>query len=80
MKTITIGDIHGSTLWKNINPEEWDRIIFLGDYVDNWTYTDAHILKNLKEIIAFKEAKKISLTLLKRIERFKADDMYIVYP
>jgi len=64
MKIITCGDIHGSTLWKNIVPEEWDRIVFVGDYVDHWTYTDAHILKNLKEIIILKEIYPSKVVLL----------------
>lgn len=55
MKITTVGDIHGSTLWKNIKPEDWDKIIFMGDYTDHWTYTDQHILNNLKEIIVLKE-------------------------
>ena len=34
MKIITISDLHGKDIWKNINPDEYDKIIFLGDYVD----------------------------------------------
>lgn len=33
-KTITIPDLHGKDVWKQINPDEYDKIIFIGDYVD----------------------------------------------
>jgi len=66
MKIITIADIHGRSNWKdiadisklirldNINPE-YDKYIFLGDYVDSFEETDAVILFNLKLIIEFKQ-------------------------
>lgn len=34
LKTITVPDLHGKDVWKDINPEEYDKIIFLGDYMD----------------------------------------------
>jgi len=39
MRTLAIGDIHGcliplKALWKTIDPQPSDRIIFMGDYVD----------------------------------------------
>lgn len=38
-RTLAIGDIHGclaplKTLWKTVNPQPEDRVIFMGDYVD----------------------------------------------
>ena len=33
-KIITISDLHGKDVWKDINPDNYDKIIFLGDYVD----------------------------------------------
>lgn len=35
MKTLTIGDLHGLPHWKRIDSEQYDVIIFLGDYVDS---------------------------------------------
>jgi hypothetical protein len=34
MKIATIPDLHGKDTWKKINPDDFDKIIFLGDYVD----------------------------------------------
>lgn len=56
MKIISIGDIHGRTFWKRIDPAKYDKIIFIGDYVDSFPYDDAHILNNLMDIIEFKKS------------------------
>jgi len=34
MKIVTISDLHGKDVWQEINPENYDKMIFLGDYVD----------------------------------------------
>jgi predicted phosphodiesterase len=34
MKWITIGDIHGRDNWKSIDITQYDKVIFMGDYVD----------------------------------------------
>jgi hypothetical protein len=34
LKTITISDLHGKSNWRDINPDNYDKIIFLGDYMD----------------------------------------------
>lgn len=34
LKTITISDLHGKDCWKEINPDKYDKIIFIGDYMD----------------------------------------------
>jgi hypothetical protein len=75
MKTITISDIHGRSNWKNIADisilttidsiiPEYDKYIFLGDYVDSFYETDAVILFNLKEIIRFKQKYPDNVVLL----------------
>ena len=28
MKTISIGDIHGKNVWKQVDPNKYDKIIF----------------------------------------------------
>lgn len=75
MKILTIADIHGRSNWKdfadiskltkldNITPE-YDKYIFLGDYVDSFYETDAVILYNLKEIIRFKNKYPDNVVLL----------------
>jgi len=56
LKIITIGDIHGLKSWKSVqaNVMEYDHIIFIGDYVDDYDIPGREILVNLKEIVAFK--------------------------
>ena len=34
LKTITVPDVHGHDYWKEINPDKYDKIIFIGDYMD----------------------------------------------
>ena len=65
MTTCTIGDIHGKSTWKNIiNPNEYEKIIFIGDYVDSYDIPTQKILENLADIIAFKRAYKDKVVLL----------------
>lgn len=66
MKTICIGDIHGYDSWKKIVDKhpDFDRFIFIGDYVDSFVVTGMEQLKNLREIIEFKEKNKEKVVLL----------------
>lgn len=65
MKIITIGDVHGRPYWKNIDPKKYDKIIFTGDFVDSYIYTNEEILENLMAIIELKKdfSEKIVLIL-----------------
>lgn len=68
MKIASIGDIHGSNRWKfllfgSTNPTieiirqtmlSFDKVIFVGDYVDSFD-TDELIVENLHEIIQLKK-------------------------
>jgi len=54
MKTISIGDIHGRPYWKQIDPSKYDKIIFVGDYVDSYGIADVMVKNNLQEIIDLK--------------------------
>jgi len=75
MRVLSLGDIHGFDTWKSpLNywrPEEtsdvdqFDKIIFVGDYVDEFILTDAQILKNFEEIIELKKKypEKVELLL-----------------
>jgi len=66
MKRIIIGDTHGRSFWKLIaNTEEWDELIFIGDYFD--THDDISGLEqlhNFNEIINFKKASDKPVILL----------------
>lgn len=61
---IVIGDLHGKDCWKQVDVGAYDRVVFLGDYVDHWTHTDAEIVRNLREIIAFKQQRPANVVLL----------------
>lgn len=69
MKIVIIPDVHGRTFWKKIqnNIDDFDQIIFLGDYVDPYQYEGisvADAIENLKEIIQFKKDNPTKVHLL----------------
>lgn len=64
MRIITIGDLHGQTIWQKIKPAEFDHIIFIGDYVDSFFFTDEEIENNLNAIIQFKKEYPQKVILL----------------
>lgn len=60
MKVVCVPDIHGSIHYKKIVnnkelTEQVDKIIFLGDYFDNWTNKWPSQMENFKQIIRFKK-------------------------
>lgn len=93
MKILSIGDIHGLDLWKDLvfspsydfdvwkisvdagaTPDsslwnsmlymQYDKIIFVGDYVDSFDISNEDIKKNLLDIIYFKKALPDKVVLL----------------
>ncbi len=66
MKILSIGDIHGSTQWKDIINLKLDQdlTIFVGDYVDHWTYSNDQICNNLIDLIEFKKHNLDKVILL----------------
>ena len=64
MKHLIIGDLHGKDCWKDIDPYKYDKVIFLGDYVDHWILPDRVIYQNLTEIIALKKENPEAIELL----------------
>jgi predicted MPP superfamily phosphohydrolase len=64
LNLITIGDLHGSPVWKQIRQEDWDHVIFMGDYVDSGDYGPEEILHNLREIIELKKSNPEKVALL----------------
>jgi predicted MPP superfamily phosphohydrolase len=64
MKHIAIGDLHGRDTWQQVNTKLYDKVIFLGDYVDSHTLSDLVILENLKKIIALKKRPPEKVVLL----------------
>lgn len=64
---LVIGDVHGSKFWKNIVNQHLDEdyIVFVGDYVDSHhSMSDSKMLRNLLEIIKFKEKYPDKVKLL----------------
>lgn len=66
MDIVFIGDCHGKMSWKAIDPSRWDKIVFLGDYIDN-KMTDYPLEKqlwSLRQIINFKKRHIDKVVLL----------------
>ena len=66
---IIIPDIHGRDFWKEaVKGHEKEEIIFLGDYVDPYSYFEDvqpfDGLRSLREVIAFKKDHPDNVTLL----------------
>lgn len=76
MKIIAIGDLHGKDYWKQINLENYDKVVFMGDYTDSFTISDEVILNNLKEIIHLKNNHPEKVILLLG----NHDVQYLHYP
>lgn len=76
MKHLIIGDLHGKVIWQKIDINFYDKIIFVGDYVDHWTLPDKVIYENLQNIIKLKRQynEKIELLLGNH------DVQYLHYP
>jgi predicted MPP superfamily phosphohydrolase len=65
-KTISIGDIHGKDVWKEaiIHIDSFDKVIFVGDYVDSFDVTGVVQKHNLLEIIELKKQYPNKVILL----------------
>jgi hypothetical protein len=66
MKIAVIPDQHQRSYWKKIMPRinEFDKIIFLGDYFDDWKNKWQHQMNNFQSIIDFKKKYPDKIILL----------------
>ncbi|GAB3316416.1 metallophosphoesterase [Larkinella ripae] len=64
MKIITIPDLHGRNSWLQVDVDQYDKVIFLGDYTDSYDLSDDTILTNLQQIIALKQQHVHKVVLL----------------
>ena len=64
MKHLIVGDLHGKDCWKSIDIDKYERVVFLGDYVDSFTLPDLVIDQNLQDIIVLKKAYSNKIVLL----------------
>lgn len=76
MKHLIIGDLHGKNYWKDIDIKAYDKIVFIGDYVDHWTLPDQEIYQNLENIIKLKKKNYNKIELLLG----NHDVQYLYYP
>lgn len=64
MKIAVIGDIHGRNSWEKIVSKDYDKIVFIGDYVDSYEIKPIAQLENLQKIKKFKEENENVILLL----------------
>ena len=76
IKLLAIGDLHGKSCWQVIDFSEYDKVIFMGDYVDSTNHSDEEILDNLKAVLAVKEQFPEKVVLLLG----NHDIQYLYYP
>ena len=81
MKILVIPDVHGETYWEKAKDliDQYDQIIFLGDYLDAWDHlgiTDKMMLDNLKNIVEFKKEFPNKVFLLRGNHEFSYINSY----
>lgn len=66
MKIIAIGDIHGKDVWKKVREtiDEYDKVVFVGDYFDSFDIPYQEQEENYLKIIAFKNKYPDKVVLL----------------
>ena len=76
IKILAVGDLHGKSCWQVIDFSQYDKVVFMGDYVDSTSHSDDEILENLKEVIGAKELFPEKVVLLLG----NHDIQYLFYP
>ena len=76
MKHLIIGDLHGKKVWQEADINFYDKVIFVGDYVDHWTLPDSFIYQNLQNVIEIKRKNPEKVELLLG----NHDVQYLHYP
>jgi hypothetical protein len=53
MKILTVPDLHGKRAWEKIDVNKYDKIIFIGDYMDafKWQFSGVDVRKNFKDML-----------------------------
>jgi len=64
LNILTWGDLHGQDIWKKTDVDRYDKIIFLGDYVDSLYLDDQTIIRTFTEVIDFKKQYPDKVVLL----------------
>lgn len=76
MNIIIIPDLHGKDLWKQVDVQAFDKVVFLGDYVDAPDIDSHQIADNLRSIIFLKTRYPDKIVLLLG----NHDMQYMYYP
>lgn len=61
-KIIVIGDIHGDNIWEKIVEQDFDKVIFIGDYFDTFDPISAN-----KQIFNFGEIVRLKMRLKEKV-------------
>lgn len=66
MKIAVIGDIHSRSNWQKIDLEQYDRVVFMGDYFDPYTYNISYDARwdNFQKILELKKKDPFKVILL----------------
>ncbi len=69
MRIAVIGDIHGRSIWKELikqieETNDYNKIVFLGDYVDSFDVDNSSMLYNLNELINYANSNQKQVELL----------------
>ena len=66
MKILIVPDVHGRDFWREAIKEDYDKIVFLGDYLDHYygESTREHDIETLKDIIDIKKSNPDKVILL----------------
>ena len=66
MKILIIPDVHGRDFWRKPCKDEWDKIVFLGDYVDPYPgeAEQSEVMGELIDIVEFKRQNPDKVVLL----------------
>src|SRR5690554_631315 len=76
IKILAVGDLHGKSCWQAIDFDQYDKVIFMGDYVDSTSHSDEEILDNFSEVIEVKKRHPEKVVLLLG----NHDIQYLYYP
>lgn len=66
MKICVIGDIHGRSNWQKIDLEQYDKVVFMGDYFDPYAYNISYDDRwdNFQKILELKKKDPFKVILL----------------
>ena len=64
MKVLSVGDLHGKSIWEKIDASQYDRVIFTGDLYDAFEYGPEEIHTNALAVVQWAhEMGNVSFTI-----------------